>query len=45
VLSLLKPILPRSARANPPEAIARAMLDAACAARPGVTVVPSQDLL
>ncbi|TPP10861.1 NAD(P)H-binding protein [Rhizobium glycinendophyticum] len=45
VLSLLKPILPRSARANPGEAIARVMLDAACAARPGVTVVPSQDLL
>ncbi|KQW27424.1 NAD-dependent dehydratase [Rhizobium sp. Root274] len=45
VLSLLKPILPRSARANPPGAIARVMLDATFAARPGVTVVPSQDLL
>lgn len=45
VLSLLKPVLPRSARANPPEAIARAMLEAACSAKPGLTVVASQDLL
>lgn len=45
LLSLLKPVLPRSARANPPEAIARAMLDAACSAKPGLTVVASQDLL
>jgi hypothetical protein len=45
VLSLLKPILPRSAHANPPEGIARVMLDATFTAKPGVTVVPSQDLL
>lgn len=45
VLSMLKPILPSSLKANPPEAIARAMLDAAVSAAPGVTIVPSQDLL
>ena len=45
LLSLLKPVLPRSARANPPEAIARAMLEAACSAKPGLTVVASKDLL
>ena len=44
-LSLLKPILPRSMRANPPEAIARAMLAAALATGPGVSIVPSQELL
>jgi uncharacterized protein YbjT (DUF2867 family) len=44
-LSLLKPILPLSARPNPPEAIARVMLDAALDPRPGLTVVASQDLL
>ncbi len=45
VLSMLNPILPSSLKANPPEAIARAMLDAAVSAAPGVTIVPSQDLL
>ncbi|MDH4412181.1 MAG: NAD(P)H-binding protein [Rhizobium sp.] len=45
VLSVLKPVLPSSMQANRPEAIARAMLDAAVSAAPGVTVVPSQDLL
>ncbi|MFN4206073.1 MAG: NAD-dependent epimerase/dehydratase family protein [Agrobacterium albertimagni] len=45
VLSMLKPILPPSFKANPPEAIARAMLNAAVSAAPGVTIVPSQDLL
>ncbi|THV13778.1 NAD-dependent epimerase/dehydratase family protein [Rhizobium rhizophilum] len=45
VLSVLKPILPPSMQANRPEAIARAMLEAAISAVPGVTVVPSQDLL
>lgn len=45
VLSVLKPILPRSLQANPPAAIARAMLEAAISAAPGVTVVPSQDLV
>ncbi|MBX9467147.1 MAG: NAD-dependent epimerase/dehydratase family protein [Rhizobium sp.] len=44
VLSVLKPILPPSMQANRPEAIARAMLEAAMSAVPGVTVVPSQDL-
>jgi uncharacterized protein YbjT (DUF2867 family) len=45
VLSILKPILPSSMRANPAEAIARAMLQAAVSAAPGVTIAPSQDLL
>lgn len=45
VLSILDPILPASAKPNPPEAIARAMLYAAVSAAPGVTIVPSQDLL
>lgn len=45
VLSVLKPILPPSVKANRPEAIARTMLEAAISAVPGVTVVPSQDLL
>lgn len=45
VLSMLKPILPSSLKANPPEAIARVMLNAAVSAAPGVTIVPSQDLL
>lgn len=45
VLSVLKPILPASMQANRPEAIARAMLDAAISAAPGVTVVPSEDLI
>lgn len=44
VLSVLKPILPASMQANRPEAIARAMLDAALGATPGVTVVPSERL-
>jgi uncharacterized protein YbjT (DUF2867 family) len=44
VLSVLKPVLPVSMQANMPEAIARAMLDSAVNAKPGVTVVPSQDL-
>ena len=45
VLGLLKPILPPTLRPNPPEAIARIMLEAAIAAPRGVTVVPSQDML
>ncbi|QEE47570.1 NAD-dependent dehydratase [Rhizobium sp. WL3] len=45
VLAVLKPILPPSIQANSPEAIARAMLEAAISGVPGVTVVPSQDLL
>lgn len=45
VLSVLKPVLPRSMQANTPEVIARAMLDAAKSAAPGVTVVPSEKLL
>ena len=45
VLGLLKPILPPTLRPNPPEAIARAMLEAAISAPRGVTVVPSQDML
>jgi uncharacterized protein YbjT (DUF2867 family) len=45
VLALLQPILPPSMRANRPEAIARAMLNAALSAPPGVTIVPSEGLL
>ena len=45
VLGLLKPILPPTLQANPPEAIARTMLEAAIAAPRGVTVIPSQDML
>jgi uncharacterized protein YbjT (DUF2867 family) len=45
VLSVLRPVLPRSAQANRPEAIARAMLNAALSTAPGVTIIPSQDLL
>ena len=45
VLATLKPILPASMRANPAAAIARAMLEAAVSTAPGVTIVPSQDLL
>jgi uncharacterized protein YbjT (DUF2867 family) len=44
-LAVLKPVLPRSLQANRPEAIARAMLDAALATTPGVSVVPSQELV
>jgi uncharacterized protein YbjT (DUF2867 family) len=44
LLSVLKPVLPLSLQANRPEAIARAMLEAAVSAAPGVTVVPSQNL-
>ena len=45
VLSTLDPVLPYSIKPNPPQAIARAMLDAAIKATPGVTIVPSQALL
>lgn len=45
LLALLKPVLPRSAQANRPEVIARVMLDAALSTAPGVTIIPSQDLL
>ena len=45
VLSTLDPVLPSSIKPNPPQAIARAMLDAAIKATPGVTIVPSQALL
>lgn len=45
VLSVLKPVLPLSMQANRPEAIARAMLDAAISAALGVTVVPSEKLV
>lgn len=45
VLSALKPVLPRSLRPNSPEAIARAMVDAAFSAASGVTIIGSQDLL
>lgn len=44
VLSVLGPLLPSSMKANPPEAIASAMLAAAVSSAPGVTIVPSQDL-
>lgn len=45
VLNVVEPVLPRSLRPNRPEVIARVMLDAAITARPGLTVVPSRDLL
>lgn len=45
VLSALKPILPAPMLANRPETIARAMLDAATDAPPGVTIIPSEKLL
>lgn len=45
VLSVLRPVLPASARANKPEAIARVMLEAALNARQGVTIVPSKAML
>lgn len=45
VLNVLKPVLPPSMRPNAPEVIARVMLEAAITSRPGVTVVPSRDLL
>lgn len=45
ILSVLRPVLPASMRANRPNVIARAMLDAAINAKPGVTVIPSRDLL
>ncbi|UJW73458.1 NAD(P)H-binding protein [Rhizobium sp. SL42] len=45
LLRLLKPVLPRSLQANRPETIARAMLDQAFSAVPGVTVVSSDALV
>jgi uncharacterized protein YbjT (DUF2867 family) len=44
-LAVLKPVLPRSLQANHSETIARAMLDAALARTPGVSVVTSQELV
>lgn len=44
VLGLLGPIMPRSMRINPPETIARAMLDAAIARRPGRQVIGAAEL-
>ena len=44
VLGVLNPILPRGLRSNPAKTIARAMLDAAVAARPGRHVVVSAEL-
>lgn len=44
VLGALGPILPRSLRINPPERIAKAMLDAAIAGRPGRRVIAASEL-
>jgi hypothetical protein len=44
VLGVLNPILPRGLRINPAKTIARAMLDAAVAARPGRHVMVSAEL-
>lgn len=44
ILSTLHPILPRAWRINPAASIARAMLDAALAARPGRHVIGAADL-
>ena len=44
LLAALGPLLPRRWRLCPAPAIARAMLDAACQARPGVHVIPAADL-
>ncbi|MGI2032179.1 NAD-dependent dehydratase [Rhizobium panacihumi] len=44
VLKALGPILPRRWRINPAPVIARALLEHAIAAKPGVSVVLSQDL-
>ncbi|MBC9208216.1 NAD(P)H-binding protein [Roseomonas aerophila] len=44
VLSALAPVLPRRLRINPAGRIARAMLDAAIAARPGRHVIGSAEL-
>jgi uncharacterized protein YbjT (DUF2867 family) len=44
VLGVLNPILPRGLRINPANAIARAMLAAAIAARPGRHLVSSAEL-
>lgn len=43
-LKLLGPVLPRSLRVNPADNIARALLEAALAAQPGVRVVRSDTL-
>lgn len=44
VLSTLHPLLPRSWRISPAESIARAMIDAAFAARPGRRVIAAAEL-
>ncbi|MFJ1299137.1 NAD-dependent dehydratase [Pseudomonadota bacterium AL_CKDN230030165-1A_HGKHYDSX7] len=45
VLGLLGPLLPRRYRINPADRIAAALLEAAIAARPGVHVIGSEDLV
>jgi len=45
VLGMLGPLLPRRYRINPAERIAAALLQAAMAARPGVHVIGSEDLV
>lgn len=44
-LKVVAPLLPRSWRVNPADNIARALLEAAIAARSGVHIVPSADLV
>jgi uncharacterized protein YbjT (DUF2867 family) len=45
VLGALEPVLPRRYRINPAPNIARALLEAALAGRPGVQIVPSSELV
>jgi hypothetical protein len=45
LLELLGPVLPRRWRINPAPRIAHALIDAALQARPGVHIVPSEQLV
>jgi hypothetical protein len=45
LLGLLGPVLPRRWRINPAPRIAHALIDAALQARPGVHIIPSEQLV
>jgi len=45
LLGLLGPVLPRRWRINPAPRIAHALIDAALQARPGVHIIPSEQLI
>ncbi len=45
VLTLLGPLIPRRWRINPAPKVASALLEAAIAARPGVHIIPSEQLV